>query len=301
VARGDRHLFTPRDAVRFRGPGFVPPRSLAGIGANPPNGAIVYLYLKDKPDAEVILDILDARDSLVRRFSSRPKEGADSLKVEAGLNRFVWDLRYPDAHRFKGLVFWAGSTRGPLAVPGTYKTRLAVGNWSETREFKVVKDPRVKTTQEELQKQFDLLVRIRDRLSAANDAVKQIREIKDQLDGVAARARQLPDGKAIALARQADSLKAKLGSVEESIYQVRNRSNEDPLNFPIKVNNKLASLAGVVGSADGPPTDQSYQVFDELSHELQGYLDRLTAIVQTDVPAFNRVAKEQDIPAVIVK
>jgi len=82
---------------------------------------------------------------------------------------------------------------------------------------------------------------------------------------------------------------------------VRNRSNEDPLNFPIKVNNKLASLSGVVGSADGPPTDQSYQVFDELSRELQGHLDRLKAIVETDVPAFNRLVREQDIPAVMVK
>src|SRR5207247_2399279 len=223
---------------------------------------------------------------------------------DAGLNRFVWDLRYPDAHRFKALVFWAGSTRGPLAVPGTYKARLSVGNWSETREFQVVKDPRAKMTREELQKQFDLLVRIRDRLSGANDAVKQIREIKDQIDGVAGRARQLPggpDGKATALARQADSLKARLEGVEGAIYQVRNRSNEDPLNFPIKVNNKLASLAGVVGSADAPPTDQSYQVFDGLSRELQGHLDRLKAIVETDVPVFNRLVKELDIPAVTVK
>ncbi len=301
VARGERHLFTPRDAVRFRGPGFVPARSLAAIGANPPNGAMVYFYLKGKPDGEVTLDILDARDSLVRRYSSRAKEAADSLKVEAGLNRFVWDLRYPDAHRFKGLVFWAGSTRGPLAVPGTYKARLAVGSWSETREFQVVKDPRVKATQEDLQKQFDLLVRIRDRVSAANDAVKQIREVKEQLDAVAARARQLPDGKPAALARQADSLKSMLGTVEQAIYQVRNRASEDPLNFPIRVNNKLASLAGVVGSADAPPTDQAYQVFDQLSAELQGYLDRLKAVVDSDVPAFNRLAKEQDIPALMVR
>src|SRR6266540_3953157 len=301
VARGERHLVTPRDAVRFRGPGFVPARSLAAIGANPPNGAMVYFYLKGKPDGEVTLDILDARDSLVRRYSSRAKEAADSLKVEAGLNRFVWDLRYPDAHRFKGLVFWAGSTRGPLAVPGTYKARLAVGSWSETREFQVVKDPRVKATQEDLQKQFDLLVRIRDRVSAANDAVKQIREVKEQLDAVAARARQLPDGKPAALARHADSLKSMLGTVEQAIYQVRNRASEDPLNFPIRVNNKLASLAGVVGSADAPPTDQAYQVFDQLSAELQGYLDRLKAVVDSDVPAFNRLAKEQDIPALMVR
>jgi hypothetical protein len=89
--------------------------------------------------------------------------------------------------------------------------------------------------------------------------------------------------------------------VEQAIYQVKNRASEDPLNFPIRVNNKLASLAGVVGSADAPPTDQAYQVFDQLSAELQGYLDRLKAVVDNDVPAFNLVAKEQDIPALIVK
>src|SRR5436309_3855827 len=164
-----------------------------------------------------------------------------------------------------------------------------------------MKDPQVKATQDDLQKQFDLLIRIRDRVSAADDAVQHIRDVKEQIDDAAKRAKALPAGKGAAIARAADSLQAKLGSVEESIYQVRNRSNEDPLNFPIKVNNKLASLSGVVASADGPPTDQSYQVFDELSRELQGYLDRLTALVQTDVPAFNRLVKEHDIPAVMVK
>ena len=151
-------------------------------------------------------------------------------------------------------------------------------------------------TQDELQKQFDLLARIRDRVSAADDAVQQIRDVKEQIDAAAKRAKGLPAGKGAAIARAADSLQAKLGAVEESIYQVRNKSNEDPLNFPIRVNNKLA---GVVGSADAPPTDQSYQVFDQLAAELQGYLDRLKAIVETDVPAFNRTVREQDIPAVL--
>src|SRR5438046_2374481 len=166
IAHADRHLFTPRDAVRFRGPSFVPARSLTGLGTNPPNGATVYFYVKQKPEEEATLDFLDARDSLVRRFSSRPKEPADSLKAEAGLNRFVWDLRYADAHRFKGLVFWAGNTRGPLAVPGSYKVRLTVGGWSETRGLNVVKDQRGKATQAELQKQVDLPARHRERMSA---------------------------------------------------------------------------------------------------------------------------------------
>ena len=303
IARGGNHLFAPRDAVRLQGPGFTPERALTGIGPNPPNGAIIYAYLKGKPEAEVAvtLEILDARDSVVRRISSRPKEGPDTLKVEAGLNRFVWDLRYADAHRFKGLVFWAGGTRGPLAPPGPYRARLSAGTWSETQPFTVVKDPRVTATPEDLRKQVDLLVRIRDRVSAANDAVQEIAELKEQLDAVGKRARALSDGKGAALARQADSLSGKLTGVQESIYQIRNKAPEDPLNFPIKVNNKLASLGGVVGSADAAPTEQAYQVFDQLAGELQGYLDRLKTLVQTDVPAFNRAAREQDIPALMLK
>src|SRR5439155_7033232 len=156
----------------------------------------------------------------------------------------------------------AGNTRGALAVPGSYNGRLTVGGWSETRGFNVMKERGAQAVEEELHEQFDLLVRVRDRVSAADDAVQQIRDVKEQIDDAAKRAKALPAGKGAAIARAADSLQAKLGAVEEAIYQVRNRSNEDPLNFPIKVNNKLASLGGVVGSADAPPTDQSYQVFD---------------------------------------
>src|SRR5437016_11799006 len=137
-------------------------------------------------------------------------------------------------------------------MPGSYKVRLPVGGMTCTRVFNVINDPRVKATKDDLQKQFDLLVRIRDRVSAADDAVQQIRDVKEQIDDAAKRAKALPAGKGAAIARAADSLQAKLGAVEEAIYQVRNRSNEDPLNFPIKVNNKLASLGGVVASADAP-------------------------------------------------
>ncbi len=186
-------------------------------------------------------------------------------------------------------------------MPAGYRARLSLGNWSETRPFAVLKDPRIQATQDDLQKQFELLMRIRDRLSAANASIERVRAVTDQIDAVTKRARELPDGTGGALARPADSLKAKLTAVAEAIYQVRNKAPEDPLNFPIRVNNKLASLAGVVGSADARPTDQSYQVFDQLAGELQGYLDRLKAILDADVPAFNRAVHDRDIPAVIVK
>src|SRR5256885_3117265 len=237
VPRPAPHPFPPRGPVRSRGPNCGRARTLPGLGTNPPNGATVYCFWEQKPEEEATLGFLDARDSVVRRLASRPKEPADSLKVEAGLNRFVWDLRSADAHRFKGLVFWAGNTRGPLAVPGSYKVRLTVGAWSETRGLSVVKDPRGKATQAELQQQFDLLVRVRDRVRAADDAVQPIRDVKEQIDAAAKRAKGLPAGKGAAIARAADSLQAKLGAAEEAIYQVRNKSNEARLNLPIKVNN----------------------------------------------------------------
>ncbi len=290
VARADRYLYAPADAWRARGGG---------------GGGVFYFYLRQKPDSgsEVRLEILDARDSLVRRWSTRlPPPGTtpeDSLRVSAGLNRFVWDLRYPGAHRFRGLVLWAGGTQGPIAVPGSYKVRLTAGAWSATQPFTVRLDPRVHTAPADLQQQFDLLVRIRDRLSAANDAVTRIRDVRTQIDAVLQHARGQPGTADLIV--HADSLKARLGRVEEEIYQVKNQSGEDPLNYPIKLNNRISGLASVVGSADAPPTDQSVQVFSELAALLQAQVDRLKTVLDTDLSAFNALVKAKDLPAVIVK
>ena len=188
-----------------------------------------------------------------------------------------------------------------MAVPGTYKVRLTVDDWSQTREFTVRPDPRVKTTPEEYQRQFDLLLRISGRVSAANDAVRRIREVREQLDGAATRARGLPGDAGRRIAQQADSIKGRLAAVEEQIYQVKNRSSQDPLNYPIRLNNKIASLAGVVGGAEAAPTAQSVQVFDDLSAALQVQLDRLKAVLDADIPAFNRLVKESDVPAIILR
>src|SRR5438552_17772393 len=128
-------------------------------------------------------------------------------------------------------------------MPGSYKARGTVWGWSETRDLNVVKDPRVKATQAELQHQLDLLLRIRDRLSAADDAVQQIRDVKEQVDAAAKRGKGLPAGKGAAIARAADSLQAKLGAVEEAIYQVRNRSNEDPRSEERRVGKASRSRA----------------------------------------------------------
>jgi photosystem II stability/assembly factor-like uncharacterized protein len=302
VAQATRHLYKPRDVWRVRGGGFGGGGGGGGqpqVGTNPPNGAVVFYYLRQTPDSEVTLEFLDGRDSTIRRFSTRPREPADSLRVSAGMNRFVWNLRYPSATGFPGMILWSGNLQGPVAPPGAYKARLSIGGWHATETFAVKRDPRVDVTDADLQSQFDFLLRIRDRVSAANDAVRRIRAVKEQLDALGARARRLPAAGA-RITAAADTLKGRLAAVEEEIYQVRNRSNQDPLNYPIRLNNKIAALSGVVASADAKPTDQSLQVFDALSAALQVQLDRLKAILDADVPAFNRLVREADVPALTV-
>ncbi len=299
VAEADVHLFRPRDSYRLGGYSFD--RTIPGVASNPPNGVVIYYYLADQPETEVKLAILEADGTLIEEFSSEPERGEDegAVKKQVGMNRFVWDLRYPDAHRFPGMIMWAGSTAGPRAVPGSYQVRLTVGARERTQSFSVLKDPRVTATEADLAEQFDFLVRIRDRVSQANDAVKLIRDIRGQIDGALTRVEGEPFADTIGEA--ARGIKEALSEVEEAIYQTKNQSRQDPLNYPIRLNNKIAALTGVVASADAKPTQAAYDVFEELSAQLQVELDRLDQIIASQIPAFNALVAEHEVPAVIVR
>ncbi len=289
LARASAVLFRPRDQFRLRGtPGG------GATGRNPPPGIIVYWYLHQRPDSgqAASLAFLDSAGTLIRSFPIAP----DSLY--SGMHRFVWDTRYPDAISFQGIILWAGNTRGPLAPPGRYRARLTIGGWSQTEEFHWLPDPRLRATADDYARQFQLLLQIRDRLGEANGAVLQIRELKTQLEQLAPR---LTGERHAALRAQADTLRRRLSAIEEEIYQVRNRSGQDPLNYPIRLNNRLASLAGVVAGADGRPTDQAYAVFEQLSRQLQSRLDALRQIFERDVTAFNARVREADVPALEVR
>ena len=312
VASAPVHLFKPRDTYRMGGGGgFFRP---SNVGQNPPAGVVVYYYLAEQPEGTVKLTFKDAAGNVIRSFKGtagkedgRAEERAGTrggvrepeVPVKPGLNRFVWNMRYPDASRFDGMVLWAGSTRGPVAVPGNYSVQLEVAGETESRSFAILKDPRIDATAEDLAAQFDFLIQIRDRVSEANDAVSRIRRIKKQINGVTERLSG--DSSAAAVTEAAKKIIASLSAVESEIYQVKNRSNQDPLNFPIKLNNKLAALASVVASADARPTDQAREVYDYLSQQLQVQLDELNRIIEADIPGFNRSVKELDVPAVITK
>jgi photosystem II stability/assembly factor-like uncharacterized protein len=311
VAASSVHLFKPRTTYRMRGGS----SSLPNIGHNPPNGVMVHYYLKTKPEGDIKLEFLDVKGDTIRTFSSKEekKEGAEEaseeffggaaaaakVTTEAGMNRFVWDMRYADASRVQGAVLWGGGARGPITVPGAYQVRLIAGNQTMTESFEIKPDPRLTTTQENYQKQFDLLIKIRDKVTAAHDAINQIRDVKKQIEEFTKRMNEVAtDGKAITEA--AKTVKEKIMAVEEELMQVKAKSNQDVLNYPIKLNNKLTALAGVVASADAAPTEASYAVFEELSAKVDAQLARLKEAMEADLQAFNKLVRESEVPAIMV-
>jgi photosystem II stability/assembly factor-like uncharacterized protein len=262
-------------------------------------GVAIDYFLKQPADA-VSIEILDAKGQRIRTFkgvppakpeaeAETPPSDEDSFRpppprvaTKQGLNRFVWDMRYPDAHDFKGLIFWAGSTRGPVAPPGSYQVRLVAAGQTRTAPFAIVRNPLGHASDEDLMEQFTLARQINDKVSAADDAVVRIRELKDQ---IADRIGKTSDTR---IKSAGDTLTRRLTEVEGEIYQYRNRSSQDPLNFPIRLNNKLAALQNIVDTGATKPTDQSYAVFKELSAQLDRQLERFDALVQKDVAAFNK-------------
>ncbi len=298
VAKKDLHLYTPRPTVRMEGS--RPEKQPKGMGENLQAGVLFTFYLKDEPDSAkpVKLEIFEANGKLIRTFSSHAKEKSDRLEAKAGSNRFTWNMFYPDAERFEGLVLWAGGTQGPKAVPGRYEARLSFAGKTEKVAFEIIKDPRIKATQKDLEEQFEFLIAIRDKLSETHVAIKQIRDIREQINALTKR---LSKDEAKEIYAAATELTNKLTKIEEALYQTKNRSSQDPLNFPIRLNNKLSSLASLAGRGDYKPTDQMMVVRNELVRQIDEELAALKTLLEKDVPTFNELVRQKAVPSVIIK
>ena len=225
----------------------------------------------------------------------RRGEGREAPTGHAGLNSFTWDLRYPGSVTFECNILWGGSAdRGPLAVPGEYSVRISAGSATATQPLTIRMDPRLKgVTQRDLAEQFALSMQIRDKVSAADTAVIRIRQMRSKIADRIARAN------AQDVTSAGNATAAKLLAIEEDLYQTRNRSGQDPLNFPIKLNNRIAALGSNVGSGEARPTAAAYVVFKELSADLDVVLKQLDTVVATDVKAFDAIAARHKLPSVM--
>jgi hypothetical protein len=188
------------------------------------------------------------------------------------------------------MILWAAGTTGPQVPPGTYKVRMSVdGKPVATETFKILPDPRIKATMAEWDAQSKLALQVRDRFSEANDAVKEIRRIKAELDD---RRSKLPAAEQGQYSAMAGVFATALGEVEDSLYQTKNRSGQDPLNYPIRLNNRIGALMGVISSADGAPTRQSYDVYTVVTKELNVQTSKLKQIISANLPKINAMLRQ---------
>ncbi|MGB6877687.1 MAG: hypothetical protein WBD87_16815 [Candidatus Acidiferrales bacterium] len=275
-------LFKPRAAYRitrgFRG-------GSAGSGLYAGGVAIDY-YLAQASSQPVTLQFQDADGRMIQTFTStqqRRGRGQPVVTDEPGVNRFVWDMRYPDAHGIDGGTFFlGGSLRGPQAIPGDYKVKLIVEDQSVMQTFEIKKDPRVATTAAQYKEQLALALAVRDKLSAADDAINQIHKIEQQVNMASQHA-----GTNTSVAGAAGTLNDHLDALLHKLYEPRFTGFDDQtLIYPLQLNNRLAAMQSYLGGDYGP-TAQDVEVLKELSAELDELLSNLTRVRNTEVPAFN--------------
>lgn len=311
------YLFKPDVAIRTSGGSYF----YEGMqeGQNAPNGVAVNYFLKNKPKIELKLIFFTAKGDTVKSLSSTKKENGEPIKIskdffedktiprsgvlpaDSGLNCMHWDMRYPDATKLeKSSPMWGGSTIGPKAVPGNYLVKLFIGDSLMAQQTFVIKeDPRYHVTQPELEEQLALLLKINAKLSETHQAINDLRSIRNQINAYTG---GVEDSAFVAqLKKISKPILDSLNAIEEELVQFHAVAGQDLLNFPIKLNNKLASIGSAVSSIDSAPTKQSYVAFAEISAQIDVQLNKLKKIKTDKIPAFNEKAKQKVIDPVKIK
>ncbi|MEO1204001.1 MAG: glycosyl hydrolase, partial [Pseudomonadota bacterium] len=276
-------------------------------GTNPYPGVTIYYQLPDDiaDDTEIALEVMDGDDT-IWTWTREPLPGdkveeggpnapprTDVLPAEAGLNKFSWNLNTPSFERFDNLILWINARSGPSVPPGSYRARLTVGDEVQETRFEVVADPRSSLTQADYEARYSFATETRDIVSRTHTGIRRIRSLKGQLEAAQGRVEEESD---VAASIQAtlDSLTA----IEETLYQTKNESRQDPLNFPIRLNNKLSYVLLLGSQSAAAPTASMIAVRDELAEGINAELAKLDAVFANDVPALNRALADLDLIAV---
>jgi photosystem II stability/assembly factor-like uncharacterized protein len=298
-------LFTPSTGVRSTAGVLLtyalqsPARRLT-ITILDSTGHIVRTFVPDSATADSVpRDSAATRDTTKRDSTRADQSGGSGARVgpftsnAKGVHRVLWDLRYESATTFPGMILWGATTTGPAVPPGRYTVRLNMDGLEGSKTMRVVRNPMFNdVTDADLRAQSSLALRIRDKVSEANDAVILSRNIKRE---AADRLKRNADAQ---LRQAGERLTTHLSDVEDDIYQVKNQSGQDPLNFPIRINNRLANLLRVVTTGDGRPIANAPVLLDEYSGLLGVQMTRLQRVVNTDLTAFNAELKRLGLPQI---
>ncbi|WP_422082587.1 WD40/YVTN/BNR-like repeat-containing protein [Ulvibacterium sp.] len=285
------HLFKPKDSYRTKGSTTEKPSLTEG--ENHPNGVVTYFYLKNGVEKDSVrLTYLNSAGDTLAVFKNSAKEKDKKLEIMKGGNTHVWDTKGKGAEKLEGMVLWWANLDGPKAVPGTYKVSLNVNGAEQSQQFTILPDPRSEASVADMQKQHDFVSDINATVNKAHESIKKIRKITGQLEAFSKQYASTPlsasNGEQIKkLVEQAKTMKEKFGEVEKALYQTKNRSAQDPLNFPIRLTNKLGHLNSLVTLDDFPPTDQDIAVKNELTTKIKAQLKAFDTLVAQEIEAFN--------------
>lgn len=302
IEQAPLHVFNQRPAYRLSGATGGRGRRGDGTavgGENLPVELSVRIWLNAVPDKEgppLKVSFADPSGRTVKTYSTQPEKGEERWEPASGIQRLAWNLRYEDAETFEGMILWGGGTQGPRAAPGTYHVTIHRGE--ETQQIPLVLrgDPRLAASEEDLQAQFEFLLGVRDKLTEIHRAIKRIRDVRGQIETLLNRVQEREEYQS--LVDEGKQLVARLTEIEEALYQTKNRSGQDPLNYPIRLNNRLAGVASMVAAGEHRPPAQAYAVRDELLPQIDEQLDRLAQVLGADLDALNERIHAAKVPAI---
>jgi photosystem II stability/assembly factor-like uncharacterized protein len=290
-------VFPVADAYRMNGSQNL---NAKNAGINAPIGAVVKYYLRDFNDSDLVnISILDKDKKVIKSFSTKPSDQVGKIDVVRGMNQFTWDLNYTPGEKIDGMILFNGTVGGPKAAPGNYYVKI-VSNKKDSTEtaFNVVPNPNYKTTQKEYEEQFDFLIAVRDKFTEIQKTIKNIRDIRKQISDFMGRQGKDTTGP---VKTMADSINKKITKIEEALYQTKSKSEQDILNYPIRLNDKIAGLYGYASSGNYAPTKQVKEAYKELSAQADVELNKFKMILNSDLPKFNQLLRERQMELIGVK
>jgi len=293
TAKETLRVYDSYPTVGFGGGG----KSSSLAGTNHPNGVRLYFNLPNV-DEEVSLLFLDSNGELIRKFSTKASDADNKVTLKEGLNTFAWNTRYEKADEFEGLLLWWGTLSGPKAPPGTYTFKVVTEKDSAEVNFEILLDPRIEGTAEDRRAQFEFLLQIRNKLDETHDAIRNMHDLKHQISALNERIDPEKYESVITEGKRLDSL---MLDIEKALYQTKLKSNQDMLNYPIKLNNKLAHVASLASMGIYRPTKQMLGVASEITAKINLELERWREIQQNDIPKYNALIRDQNVDVIGIK
>ena len=302
VLNKNLHVFSVNPAYRMPDGGRRGGRRFGGgelknVGMNPPNGVVMNYYMKNANDStKLSVEVIDKNRKTIKTFSTSSKD--DKIDLEKGMNQFEWDMNYPQAEKVEGLILWNGPIGGPKAAPGNYFAKFQSGSDSTEVPFTILADPNYPASLAEYEEQFNHLITIRDKSSEIMKAIKNIRDVRQQMTDFSGRVgKDLPKE----IKQQIDTINKQMTAVEEALHQTKAKSGQDVLNYPIRLDDKLSSIYNASSAGQSGLSKQSKDAYAELVVQIDEQLNKLKKIMSEDVSKLNQVIHEKTLPVIGVK